>query len=102
MMHESGASSAATNEWPTPVMRFTIRTLLLYTTVVALNVAVYSLWLRNTRLEAQAREVVVAMKQVQLGLMGYDNRNGALPPAVHEDATGQPLSSWRFRIAAFA
>jgi hypothetical protein len=102
MMSESGSENVAPVPTSRPVLRFTMRALLLATAGLAL-VSAFAAWMfRYERSRALAEAVVGRMKTAQLALMNYESARGALPPAVHLDSSGQPLSSWRFRVAPFA
>jgi hypothetical protein len=68
--------------------------------LAALSVgAVYAI--RSARQEAMHRQLANNMKQTGLGILTFNELNGHLPRAVHKDKSGQPLSSWRFRVLPF-
>ncbi len=42
-----------------------------------------------------------SMREIGLALSYFEDIYGRLPPAVHRDRAGRPLSSWRFRLVPF-
>lgn len=83
-------------------LRFTLRALLLATAGLAFVTALAAWMFRYERSKALAQAVVGRMKTAQLALMNYESAKGALPPAIHLNSNGQPLSSWRWQVAPYA
>ena len=81
----------------------TVRRSMAYVAVVALA-CVPLTWL--TRAITDAREAARSaqcsgnLKQIGLGLLNYELKNGCFPPAYVADAQGKPLYSWRVLLMA--
>lgn len=56
---------------------------------------------RMARVTQQREHRANCLKQIGSALQSFDDRYKRLPLAVHTDASGRPLSSWRFQLVPF-
>jgi len=68
---------------------------------VGVLIAVLALALHDARRTARRAQYGNNMKQLALGLLNFEDVYQRLPPAVHRDKDGRPLSSWRWRMVPF-
>ena len=83
---------------PSPSKRFMALVLMIAIVMVA---AILAFAIREARQAARRHQYSNNMKQVGLALLNFENCNSRFPPAVHRDKAGQPLCSWRLRVAPY-
>lgn len=82
--------------------RFSLRSLLLATTAIALLIAGFrTIWV-GARASAISNQIANSMRQIELGLNNYASARGFQVSSQSVDDAGVPLSSWRWLITPFA
>jgi hypothetical protein len=77
---------------------FSLRSLLLATTVVALLVWGFRVVRDSAQQSMLERHIANSFKMVFLGLNNYESARGFRAPSARIDEAGTPLSSWRWQI----
>lgn len=81
--------------------RFSLRSLLITTTAVALIVfGLRTVWL-SAQLNATANRITNSMRQIELGLNNYVSARGFRVANQSTDDAGVPLNSWRWLITPY-
>ena len=89
------------NDASTPRQGFTLVELLVVIGIVAVLIALLLPAVRTSRPAARRSQCSNNLKQIALGLHGYEAEYHALPPAYTVDASGKRLHSWRTLILPF-
>lgn len=86
---------------PTGPWRFRLRTLMIFTAVIAIalwGITSGSHWSRQAGI---ANQITNGLHVLGLSINNYAYSRGTLPPPHRADEQGNPLSSWRFQILPY-
>ena len=88
-------------EHPSPPAQFTLRSLFVVMTVLALLLGILVPLVSASRDAARTMQCSMNMRQIGFGLLGFESARGSLPPAFTSDLNGYRLHSWRTQLPPY-